>query len=30
MDVLWLVFALMFFCGSWGLIDALGKLRTED
>jgi hypothetical protein len=30
MDIVWLLTAAAFFCGSWGLIEFFGSLQTEE
>jgi hypothetical protein len=30
MDILWLVAAMLFFGGCWGLIDLLDRLHSEE
>lgn len=30
MDIIWLLAIIGFFFGTWGLIEVLGNLQTED
>jgi hypothetical protein len=30
MDSVWLFFGVLFFFASWGLLEVLGQLQTED
>jgi hypothetical protein len=30
MDGIWLLLGVLFFLGSWGLVEVLGHLQTED